>query len=283
MYNWSAWAFMRRVRDGDLTPGAKLVAMVLGTYANNEGECWPRQDSIAEATGLGDRTVRTHLGSLEEDGYIERLRRKRQSTLYRLIAYPENKGNLNRQLFPVNVSIKNYQIELSQADKISRVYEAWKVYHPRSPGLNKTQKGKINARLKDGWTVDQLVLVIDWAHHDDFMIRGGWLMIANLMRGGDKMQRKLDKATQWETAKAGELAWLDLVQLDQWRRPNRFDHPRRDHGHGQGFDLAADPLEHDRRVLALDNVGGWGSYVACTDPKAFQASWVAAYQGGHEG
>ena len=278
MIEWNAWAFMRLVRDADLPAVAKHLAMTLCTYANDEGECWPRQEVLCSATGLSERAIRNHTRHLEAGGYIERLRRCRKSALYRLILYPAPHAGDKRHHVPVNVSIKNYPLELSQTDKISAVYEAWKVYHPRSPGMSDKQKGNINARLKEGWTVDQLCKVVDWAHHDDFMRRGGWLMISNLMRGGDKMQRKLDKANQWEASKAGELAWLELVQLDQWRRPNRFDFPRRDHGQGDGFDLAADPDEHDRRVLALDNVGGWGSYVACTDTKAFQVAWVSAYQ-----
>lgn len=54
------------------SPGCKLVLMGLASYANDEGECWPRQETLAERTCQTSRSVRSHLEWLEANGYIQR-------------------------------------------------------------------------------------------------------------------------------------------------------------------------------------------------------------------
>lgn len=61
------------------SPGCKLVLMGLASYCNEEGYCFPRQETLAERTGQGVRTVRYHLAWLEANGYIERSHRSATS------------------------------------------------------------------------------------------------------------------------------------------------------------------------------------------------------------
>lgn len=61
------WAFRQQ-----LTPSEKLVLLTLADYADDENKCWPRQDTLAERTGLTRQTVNVKLSSLEKAGLIRR-------------------------------------------------------------------------------------------------------------------------------------------------------------------------------------------------------------------
>lgn len=79
--NW-AWGV-------ELSPSMKLVLLKLADRANDDGECWPGQTSIAKACGICERTLMRHIDALEEMGLLSRTKRRddsgRQSTnLYQL-------------------------------------------------------------------------------------------------------------------------------------------------------------------------------------------------------
>lgn len=58
------------------SPGAKLVLIALANYANDRHECWPSQNTLAQWTEQSDRTIRTHLATLESMGLISRQSRE---------------------------------------------------------------------------------------------------------------------------------------------------------------------------------------------------------------
>src|SRR5215467_11402179 len=51
--------------SGKLSPGAKLTYAMLLKYAWQNDYCFPGQERLAKDMGLSDRSVRTHLKSLE--------------------------------------------------------------------------------------------------------------------------------------------------------------------------------------------------------------------------
>lgn len=55
-----------------LPPGQKLVLIRLADRADDNGECWPSQKSIAEDTGQNERTVRRIVKQLESRGLLTR-------------------------------------------------------------------------------------------------------------------------------------------------------------------------------------------------------------------
>ncbi len=57
-----AWAIEQRTGS----PTAKLLLLILCNYADNDGVCWPSQQTLAEDTEMTDRTIRTALGTLIE-------------------------------------------------------------------------------------------------------------------------------------------------------------------------------------------------------------------------
>lgn len=61
------------------SPGRKLVLLCLANYADRAGRCAPSQASLARETEQGERTVRSHLAGLEEQGLIVRLQRRSET------------------------------------------------------------------------------------------------------------------------------------------------------------------------------------------------------------
>ena len=59
--------------------GAKFVLVCLAHYADENAYCYPSQKKLAAMTGMKERTVRSHLAQLEEDGYIRREERRADS------------------------------------------------------------------------------------------------------------------------------------------------------------------------------------------------------------
>lgn len=80
----------------DIPTASKFVLVALANYANDKGECWPSQETIARNTSMTDRTVRTHLKLLEDRGYISRQKRRREdgfqnSDMITIIAFSSRK------------------------------------------------------------------------------------------------------------------------------------------------------------------------------------------------
>ena len=67
-----AWAISQRVGS----PTGKVLLVCLANYANERGECWPSQRTIAHEAELSRRTAITWLNRLEKDGFIKRKRRQ---------------------------------------------------------------------------------------------------------------------------------------------------------------------------------------------------------------
>lgn len=73
--SWQAtsWAIGQRVGD----PSLKMLLLVIGGYANAEGEMWYSQEKIADDTEISVRTLRRHLHKLVDLGLISVEQRRR--------------------------------------------------------------------------------------------------------------------------------------------------------------------------------------------------------------
>ena len=68
-----------------LTVGAKLAYAMLLKYAWSDEACYPGQQKLAEDMGSGERSIRTYLKELEDEGLLEVTQRGLGKTnLYRL-------------------------------------------------------------------------------------------------------------------------------------------------------------------------------------------------------
>jgi len=72
-------ALYERLRDAGRAVG---VYVALARHANEAGESWPSQRTIAGVVGLSERSVRQHLATLERAGLIQKARRRRDTQIY---------------------------------------------------------------------------------------------------------------------------------------------------------------------------------------------------------
>ena len=63
-----------------VSPGAKLAYAMLLKYAWQDDFCYPGQERLAKDMGVTDRSVRTHLKSLEANGLLAIQRRGQGKT-----------------------------------------------------------------------------------------------------------------------------------------------------------------------------------------------------------
>lgn len=52
-------------------PGQKLVLLALADMTNAEGYCWPSVGTLAKMTNLSDSSIRSHIKTMKEAGYLE--------------------------------------------------------------------------------------------------------------------------------------------------------------------------------------------------------------------
>ena len=68
--------------------GQRFVLVKLCDCANDEGLCYPSQETVAEDTGFGETAVQQHIKWLKENNFIKSARRQRgrerQSDIYRI-------------------------------------------------------------------------------------------------------------------------------------------------------------------------------------------------------
>jgi hypothetical protein len=64
-------------RDAFRSTGQRFVAVALANHANEYGKCWPKVATIGREVGQSDGSVRRHIDTLIEDGWVEKLRRRR--------------------------------------------------------------------------------------------------------------------------------------------------------------------------------------------------------------
>ncbi|UWX64780.1 helix-turn-helix domain-containing protein [Deinococcus rubellus] len=61
------WAYAQDVKPA----GRKFVLVAIADFADAEGRAFPGASTIAEMTGQDERSVRRHIDSLQQDGFIK--------------------------------------------------------------------------------------------------------------------------------------------------------------------------------------------------------------------
>jgi Helix-turn-helix domain len=81
----------KALRDSPIDQTAKLIGLVLDTYANGSGECWPSRQTIAKGASCDVRTVDQALRRLEARGFLDVRRSKGRSVnRYYLLPQPNS-------------------------------------------------------------------------------------------------------------------------------------------------------------------------------------------------
>ncbi|MGO4449072.1 helix-turn-helix domain-containing protein [Phyllobacterium sp. TAF24] len=72
MSDGRAWSWRHAIIKSDLQATTRHVLLTISCFMNDMGDgCYPTQEQISEATGLSDRSVRTHLELAEKAGWIK--------------------------------------------------------------------------------------------------------------------------------------------------------------------------------------------------------------------
>lgn len=64
---------MAQVWDMEMKAIEKIVLLALADYADDDGVCWPRQNTIAIKTGVSRQTVNQKMKQLEADGLLAKI------------------------------------------------------------------------------------------------------------------------------------------------------------------------------------------------------------------
>ena len=83
----------------DLPQGQKFLLVALCDHANDDGVCWPGQDSLSKKCSMNEKTIGRHIEWLESRGYLKSQRRqegrKRLSDCYFIdLDAPQEPDNL---------------------------------------------------------------------------------------------------------------------------------------------------------------------------------------------
>ena len=77
---------MTQVWSLDIPSHLKLVLLAIADSANDDGFCWPGQQTIAEKCSLTTRAARKNLATLQEMGLVEAVQRgKKQTNTYQIV------------------------------------------------------------------------------------------------------------------------------------------------------------------------------------------------------
>lgn len=172
----SGWNFTRlrnSVVESDLGPYEKLAYAVLSYYADNSGECFPSYKAIADKMGSSKRTAMRAVESLVKNGWLEKKYRYLESgdmtsngyvLIDRVVTESNDPGAREsrpvvHESHPNESHINESQLTNSESveilDYLNEV--AGKNYRP----LERNTRN-IFARLKEGFTADELKRVIDF-------------------------------------------------------------------------------------------------------------------------
>lgn len=161
-----SWALHQDQIDN---PSARSVLFVLANYADENGSCFPSIRNIARKTSMSERSVIRSIGWLVDNGYIETEKTRRHSKYsynrYFIVGYKKCDQGDNLSVDTKDLSSpKGEEINTSQVqhDPIDEVFNYYKIKlkHPRAK-LDSRRKSRIRARLREGFSVDDLKKVID--------------------------------------------------------------------------------------------------------------------------
>ena len=95
---------------GEISPRAFQLGMVLGTYANGSGQCYPSVSTLAQRLGVTERTISTAIGELEQSGILTRRRRGNGYLFSFAIAQAEDSRQATRRILPSDQKISSDQV-----------------------------------------------------------------------------------------------------------------------------------------------------------------------------
>jgi DNA-binding transcriptional ArsR family regulator len=191
------WAFEQR----GLTSGQKLVLLGLADHADDEGVCWPGRRKLAEKCDLTERSVTRALADLEAAKLVERTAKFGESgvqagVIYRLSigatpVSPQGDASVPGRATPVSPkpSIEPSVVKEEKERAVGEVFSHWQgVFGKYRSRLSPQRRKKIEARLKEGFSVDQLKRAVDGCAGSDFHRDNGHVDLTLICRSEEKLE-----------------------------------------------------------------------------------------------
>lgn len=157
--------------NAELSIQARLTYCMLRFYAWQGEDCWPGQDLLCRLIGCSPRSLRYYIQELELARLVRVERRGMGRTNRYVLIVPDWQpaaaldrqpvAALDRQ--PVAGPIEeDSKEEDTKETGVREVFDYWreKLIHPNAR-LDSNRRSKIAARLKDGYTVEDLKSAID--------------------------------------------------------------------------------------------------------------------------
>jgi hypothetical protein len=202
--------------DPRLSAGARLVFAVLCHYAREKDSCFPGQARMAEQVGAKERAVRTKIRELEEAGLVTTEQRGLGKTNRYLLHLPDRSKStgLTGRKRPTEVDTeeedavsppKGSSRSKQRAEDVQVVFDHWKRTFGKNANtlLNKSRRGRISARLREGYTPERLMRAIEGATRDDWLMgravgarAQGWKDLDTILRDGPQVERLEELADQ---------------------------------------------------------------------------------------
>jgi DNA-binding transcriptional ArsR family regulator len=186
----TSWAW-EHGRSGLIKGGELLTLLRIADHADNAGRCWPGEESLAEYTSQGDRTIRRHLVDLEAAGLLHRelvFRKEGRGRSYNgIFLHVDQPANLAARTSDVQPAISdastgqmehvqpaksdialireptteprgtNSNVD-SSPDPVVDLFDFWKASTGRNGGtvLTPGRRSAVRARLDEGRTVAEV-------------------------------------------------------------------------------------------------------------------------------
>ena len=226
-----AWAWKQDVGGSD-----KLVLLALADHADDEGVCWPGKRGVAEKCGLARSTVIAVIKRLEQAGLLTRQERfrddgSRDSDLIQLRWEPDGPVRGSDQGGPtpgprtepsLNMGEESPIPPLVERGSAAECFAYWqeRCRHPTAK-LTAERRRKIEARLREGYTVDDIRRAIDGAAKAAFVNDHGRRFddIELICRSGSKLEGFMGRVSSSNVALMRSAA---VERMDAWRNAPEY-------------------------------------------------------------
>jgi predicted transcriptional regulator len=152
--------------SSELDKNLKYFLQTLASYADINGRCFPKQETIAKRMGVSARSVRYYLRQAVELKLVSVKRRWKRSNIYRVLCLVKKLSTNRKQTSEQNISTKNFKNgSMKNAFKIPK--QDWRICFEDAQEV----LGRQTAKKNKGW----LSILIRKAGSDLFMESLRWV------------------------------------------------------------------------------------------------------------
>ena len=164
--------------DATLTVQARLTYAILRHYAWQEEKCWPGQAALAGLLCCSERSLRSYIAELALRGLVKVERRGQGRTNVYILCGIDRQPASDQDRQPASgldrkpasgpyveedsVKEDSKKIRRIAQDDVRLVFDYWREkLDKKKAKLDSTRRGKIQSRLADGFSVEELKKAID--------------------------------------------------------------------------------------------------------------------------